>query len=176
MTIPDPAFFPEPTTDSAVVMPPELIRELFDAALLDALVSSELPDLDQLFVNLEPLRLQTAPPPISDAQWRQMQAQQQIIARQLEETLTYLAKVKAVAYQLQAVASEFVTTPKRGQRQPSSLHPLEYLAAELLQAIAHTQAALEPIYDPLHNLGDTLNADEPALRSCSSAAMSQSLP
>ncbi|XFA73574.1 hypothetical protein RYO59_001823 [Thermosynechococcaceae cyanobacterium Okahandja] len=157
MTIPDPAFSPEHPTDSLAAIPPELMRELFDAALLEALVSPELPDLDQLFVNLEPLRLESQGHCLSQEQWQQLQVQQQTIARQLEETLTYLAKVKAVAYQLQAVASEFVPTPKRRQRQAPPPHPLEYLAAELLRAIAHTQAALEPVYEPLHQLGDTLS-------------------
>ncbi len=159
MTIPDPAFSPEPTTDTGITVPPELLRELFDAALLDALVSGEFPDLDQLFVNLEPLRFEPAAPRVSQAQWQQMQQQHQVIAQQLEATLTYLAKVKAVAYQLQAVASEFVPTPKGRHRQPPPPHPLEYLAAELLQAIAHTQAALEPVYEPLHQLGDTLRGE-----------------
>lgn len=160
MLTPDPALPPEHRTDSAVAVPPELIRELFDVTLLEALVSGELPDLDQLFANLEPLRLSTAELRISQAQWQQMQLQQQIIARHLEETLTYLAKVKALAYQLQAVASEFVPTPKRGHKQPSYRHPLEYLTAELLQAIAHTQASLEPVYAPLHELGDILKGND----------------
>ncbi len=152
MTAPDPAFS-SPSEWAAV--PSEVLEELFDAALLEGLVSSETPDLEALFQDLTPLDLK--PVAIAPEQWQQLQAQHQQIAHHLEETLTYLAKVKALAYQLQAVASEFVPTPKYRRRQPPPPHPLEYLTAELLRAIAHTQASLEPVYDPLHQLGETLN-------------------
>ncbi|WNC30403.1 hypothetical protein [Thermosynechococcus sp. PKX82] len=154
MTAPDPAFS-SPSEWAAVS--PEVLGELFDAALLEGLVSSETPDIEALFQDLTPLDLKPAAGAIAPEQWQQLQAQHQQITQHLKETLTYLAKVKALAYQLQAVASEFVPTPKYRRRQPPPPHPLEYLTAELLRAIAHTQASLEPVYEPLHQLGETLN-------------------
>ncbi|BAC08585.1 tlr1032 [Thermosynechococcus vestitus BP-1] len=152
MTAPDPPFS---SPSEWAVISPEVLGELFDAALLEGLVSSETPDLEALFQDLTPLDLK--PAAIAPEQWQQLQAQHQQITRHLEETLTYLAKVKALAYQLQAVASEFVPTPKYWRRQAPPPHPLEYLTAELLRAIADTQASLEPIYEPLNQLGETLN-------------------
>ncbi|WP_298616255.1 hypothetical protein [uncultured Thermosynechococcus sp.] len=152
MTPPDPAFS-SPSEWAAVS--PEVLGELFDAALLEGLVSNETLDIETLFRDLTPLDLQ--PVAIAPEQWQQLQTQHQQIVHHLEETLICLAKVKAVAYQLQAVASEFVPTPKYRRRQPPPPHPLEYLTAELLRAIAHTQASLEPVYEPLHQLGETLN-------------------
>ncbi|AHB87760.1 hypothetical protein NK55_01990 [Thermosynechococcus sp. NK55a] len=152
MTAPDPL---SSSPSEWAVVSPEVLGELFDAALLEGLVSSETPDLEALFQDLTPLDLK--PAAIAPEQWQHLQAQHQQIAQHLEETLTYLAKVKALAYQLQAVASEFVPTPKYRRRQPPPPHPLEYLTAELLRAIADTQASLEPIYEPLNQLGETLN-------------------
>lgn len=150
MTAPDPAFS-SPSEWAAVS--PEVLGELFDAALLEGLVSSETPDLEALFQDLTPLDLKPAAGAIAPEQWQQLQAQHQQITQHLEETLTYLAKVKALAYQLQAVASEFVPTPKYRRRQPPPPHPLEYLTAELLRAIAHTQASLERSMNPSINWG-----------------------
>lgn len=154
MTADDPAFS-SPSEWAAVS--PEVLGELFDAALLEGLVSSESPDLEQLFEDLAPLDLKPRGGAIALEEWQQLQAQHRQISHHLEETLTYLAKVKALAYQLQAVASEFVPTPKYRRRQAPPPHPLEYLTAELLRAIAHAQASLEPVYEPLHQLGETLN-------------------
>lgn len=51
MTAPDPAFS-SPSEWAAVS--PEVLGELFDAALLEGLVSSETPDIEALFQDLTP--------------------------------------------------------------------------------------------------------------------------
>lgn len=141
------------------VVPERVLATLFDLKLLETLILPELPDLESLFVNIPPLMLIEMAPclTLSEEDLAQMQASYGVLTEHLHQTLTYLAKVKAIAYQLQAVASEFAPPPRR--RRAPSPHPLEHLSTELLRAIAQTQAVLEPVYPSLQDLGKHLDPD-----------------
>ncbi|MDG2991095.1 hypothetical protein L3556_09175 [Candidatus Synechococcus calcipolaris G9] len=147
----------EPLTMDAV--PDQVLATLFDLQLLETLILPELPDIESLFADIPPLVLLEMAPflALSEEDWAQMQASYGRLEEHLHQTLTYLAKVKAIAYQLQAVASEFA--PPRRRRQPQPPHPLEHLSSELLRAIAQTQAVLEPVYPSLQDLGQYLDPD-----------------
>lgn len=140
-------------------VPDQVLATLFDLKLLETLILPELPDIESLFADIPPLFLLeiSRSITISEEDLSQMQASYGVLEEHLHQTLTYLAKVKAIAYQLQAVASEFA--PPRRRRQPQPPHPLEHLSKELLRAIAQTQAVLEPVYPSLQDLGQYLDPD-----------------
>ncbi len=121
---------PTPADPNAQALPVSDLSDLWDAALLESLVTAESlePEVEALFADMLPLSL-TEVPNTTAAVNHQPSPQ--------ELCLTHIATTKALVYHLQALVAEFVPhTPD------ISPHPLTRLTKQLLTAVEATQIAI----------------------------------